>query len=48
MPVALETVGFSIEYVFNGDCNGYWNILTFVGLYAFVQFMQVSSQRSGD
>mmetsp|Transcript_14147 Transcript_14147/g.34040 ORF Transcript_14147/g.34040 Transcript_14147/m.34040 type:complete len:457 (-) Transcript_14147:9-1379(-) len=40
MPVALETIGVSIEYISHGDCLGYWNIITFGGLYLFVQVMQ--------
>ena len=38
MPVALETVGLSLQYVVDGLCLGWWNIASFAGLLVMVQF----------
>ena len=40
MPVALETVGLSLEYLVDGSCIGWWNIASFAGLIVMVQFMK--------
>ena len=40
MPVALETVGLSLQYLVDGSCLGWWNIASFVILLVMIQFFK--------
>jgi hypothetical protein len=42
LPIVLETIAFSLQYVFNdslGQCIGYWKIVTFGVLFIALQFV---------
>jgi len=40
LPVGLETIGVSLNYVVNGSCASFWNIICIIVLYVLLQCMQ--------
>jgi hypothetical protein len=37
LPLGLETIGISLNYIVNGNCESLWNIISIVALYALLQ-----------
>jgi hypothetical protein len=40
LPVGLQTITLSFQYIVNGNCTGMWNIICCVVLYCLLQCMQ--------